>query len=262
MEALPGCAHAKCVAPRRAPVVVSNEPPTNNERTCLSWVCLVGEMVDRSRRREPPRAASPSASSSLMAKLCPVGPKSALFWAAREGNIETIKELRSEKGKGQLESSGKPRRRLIMWPLRRPLALSIVPTPSLALAPSLFWQEWQRTPLINAAYYGHPEVVTLLIEAKARIEHKDNNGWTALHTRPAEAARIACAYCSMPARTRSRRARIPAGRRIPLRRSSGISRGRDTQVELHKRYTTICELLVTESDKKAEAALAEYDPAD
>ena len=47
--------------------------------------------------REPPRAASPSASSSLMAKLSPVGPKSALFWAAREGNIETIKELLAAK---------------------------------------------------------------------------------------------------------------------------------------------------------------------
>ena len=32
-----------------------------------------------------------------MAKLCPVGPKSALFWAAREGNIETIKELLAAK---------------------------------------------------------------------------------------------------------------------------------------------------------------------
>ena len=49
---------------------------------------------DAPSRRVPRRQ---SALDRLMAKLCPVGPKSALFWAAREGNIETIKELLAAK---------------------------------------------------------------------------------------------------------------------------------------------------------------------
>ena len=133
-----------------------------------------------------------------------------------------------------------------------------------ALAPSLLclWQEWQRTPLINAAYYGHPEVVTLLIEAKARIEHKDNNGWTAL-TYAAGRGREDCVRVLLDAGADKESNSKDTGRTAySFAKEQRDFPGRDTQVELHKRYTTICELLVTESDKKAEAALAEYDPAD
>ena len=124
------------------------------------------------------------------------------------------------------------------------------------------WQEWQRTPLINAAYYGHPEVVTLLIEAKARIEHKDNNGWTAL-TYAAGRGREDCVRVLLDAGADKESKSKDTGRTAySFAKEQRDFPGRDTQVELHKRYTTICELLVTESDKKAEAALAEYDPAD
>ena len=143
--------------------------------------------------------------------------------------------------------------------LNRPDAISFC-----ALAPSLLrlWQEWQRTPLINAAYYGHPEVVTLLIEAKARIEHKDNNGWTAL-TYAAGRGREDCVRVLLDAGADKESKSKDTGRTAySFAKEQRDFPGRDTQVELHKRYTTICELLVTESDKKAEAALAEYDPAD
>jgi len=60
----------------------------------------------------------------------------------------------------------------------------------------------QTTPLINAAYYGHPHIVTLLLENKADVKLKNNAKRTALDYAKEQRANTAAGkrpeYAGMP----------------------------------------------------------------
>ena len=86
-----GAASSTCCRVERS----ANKHPTNEHaRRGYVWWANGGPLTT-TRRAAACRVAKRLIVS--MAKLCPVGPKSALFWAAREGNIETIKELLAAK---------------------------------------------------------------------------------------------------------------------------------------------------------------------
>ena len=78
---------------------------TNTLTTTRAAVCRVAKRL----------VVSHGKALSSRPKECPI------LGRTRRKYRDDKRATRSEKGKGQLESSGKLRRRLIMWPLRRPL---------------------------------------------------------------------------------------------------------------------------------------------